>query len=64
MHGHYVNRFREGDRITVWSSGNEIAEGVFIRIQGRFLVWMDDGMNMNVTDLNTITITRGAAEVE
>lgn len=62
MFGHYVFGFREGDPITVWSSGNEIASGIFVRVQGRYLVWLDEDLNMNVTDLNTITIARGVAD--
>jgi hypothetical protein len=51
-----INGFKEGDAIAVFSSGQQIGTGVFIRIEGNFLIWVDATPNVTATNLSTITI--------
>ncbi|PGB56657.1 hypothetical protein [Bacillus toyonensis] len=50
---------REGDKIRVFSGGDQIdGIGVFIRIEDRFLIWVDAAANLNMTSLDAISIQR------
>ncbi|MGG0187108.1 hypothetical protein [Bacillus rhizoplanae] len=54
-----VNGLAEGDKIRVFSAGREIdGKGVFIRFEGNFVVWVDNNANINVTNLNSISIRK------
>ncbi|TXR99343.1 hypothetical protein DN390_13725 [Bacillus sp. SH7-1] len=54
-----LNALREGDKIRVFSGGDQIdGIGVFIRIEDRFLIWVDAAANLNTTSLDTISIQR------
>ncbi|MGG0187109.1 hypothetical protein [Bacillus rhizoplanae] len=54
-----VNGLVEGDKIRVFSAGREIdGQGVFLRFEGNFLVWVDNHANINVTNLNSISIRK------
>lgn len=54
-----LNGLVEGDKIRVFSAGREIdGQGVFLRFEGNFLVWVDNHANINVTNLNTISIRK------
>ncbi|MGG2067026.1 MULTISPECIES: hypothetical protein [unclassified Bacillus (in: firmicutes)] len=54
-----LNGLTEGDKIRVFSAGREIdGRGVFIRFEGNFLIWVDNRANINVTSLDTISISR------
>ncbi|HDR7964557.1 TPA: hypothetical protein QCY53_005971 [Bacillus wiedmannii] len=54
-----LNGLREGDRIEVFSGGDQInGTGVFIRIEDGFLIWVDDAANINVTSLDVISVRR------
>jgi hypothetical protein len=54
-----LNGLAEGDKIRVFSAGREIdGEGVFLRFEGNFLIWVDNHANINVTSLNTISISK------
>jgi hypothetical protein len=54
-----LNALREGDKIRVFSGGDQIdGIGVFIRIEDRFLIWVDLCANLNTTSLDAISIQR------
>ncbi|WP_440604515.1 hypothetical protein [Bacillus sp. GB_SG_008] len=54
-----LNGLVEGDKIRVFSAGREIdGQGVFLRFEGNFLVWVDNHANINVTSLDTISISK------
>ncbi|HDR7660273.1 hypothetical protein [Bacillus wiedmannii] len=54
-----LNALREGDKIRVFSDGDQIdGIGVFIRIEDRFLIWVDAAANLNMTSLDAISIQR------
>ncbi|MGG0762398.1 hypothetical protein [Bacillus paramycoides] len=54
-----LNGLREGDRINVFSGGDQIdGTGVFIRIEDGFLIWVDAAANINVTSLDVISVRR------
>ncbi|PEK50867.1 hypothetical protein COF80_26080 [Bacillus toyonensis] len=54
-----LNGLREGDKIRVFSGGDQIdGIGVFIRIEDRFLIWVDAAANLNMTSLDAISIQR------
>ncbi|MBE5108574.1 hypothetical protein IGI01_26020 [Bacillus thuringiensis] len=54
-----LNGIREGDRINVFSGGDQIdGTGVFIRIEDGFLIWVDAAANINVTSLDVISVRR------
>lgn len=54
-----LDGIREGDKIMVFSGGGQIdGVGVFLRIEGRFLIWVDAAANINVTSLDVINVTR------
>ncbi|MGE1125681.1 hypothetical protein [Bacillus wiedmannii] len=54
-----LNALREGDKIRVFSGGDQIdGIGVFIRIEDRFLIWVDAAANLNTTSLDAISIQR------
>jgi hypothetical protein len=53
------NGLRRGDRIQIFSSGNQIdGNGTFIRVQDGFLIWTDSSDNINTTSLDAISISR------
>ncbi|CAI8946380.1 Alkaline phosphatase [Priestia megaterium] len=53
------NGLRRGDRIQVFSSGNQIdGNGTFIGVQDGFLIWADSSDNINTTSLDAISISR------
>ncbi|MDP1383264.1 hypothetical protein Q8G31_26450 [Priestia megaterium] len=53
------NGLRRGDRIQVFSSGNQMdGNGTFIGVQDRFLIWTDSSDNINTTSLDAISISR------
>jgi len=53
------NGLRKGDRIQIFSSGNQIdGNGTFIRVQDGFLIWTDSSDNINMTSLDAISISR------
>jgi len=53
------NGLRRGDRIQVFSLGNQIdGNGTFIGIQDGFLFWTDNSENINITSLDAISISR------
>ncbi|MEI4803476.1 hypothetical protein ACIGHG_12520 [Bacillus sp. NPDC077411] len=54
-----LNGLVEGDKIRVFSAGREIdGQGVFIRVENNFLVWVDNFANINVTSLDTISVRK------
>ena len=54
-----LNGLVEGNKIRVFSAGREIdGQGVFLRFEGNFLVWVDNHANINVTSLDTISISK------
>ncbi|SFJ77868.1 MULTISPECIES: hypothetical protein [unclassified Bacillus (in: firmicutes)] len=54
-----LNGLREGDRIRVFSAGREIdGQGVFIRVENNFLIWVDNHANINITSLDEISVSR------
>ncbi|EOP00896.1 hypothetical protein [Bacillus cereus] len=54
-----LDGIREGDRINVFSGGDQIdGTGVFIRIEDGFLIWVDAAANINVTSLDVISVRR------
>ncbi|MGG2067025.1 hypothetical protein [Bacillus sp. S14(2024)] len=54
-----LNGLTEGDKIRVFSAGREIdGQGVFLRFEGNFLVWVDNRANINVTNLSAINISK------
>ncbi|MED1115535.1 hypothetical protein [Bacillus paramycoides] len=54
-----LNGLREGDKINVFSGGDQIdGTGVFIRIEDGFLIWVDAAANINVTSLDVISVRR------
>ncbi|HDR7625083.1 hypothetical protein CN957_23635 [Bacillus cereus] len=54
-----LNGLREGDRINVFSGGDQIdGTGVFVRIEDGFLIWVDAAANINVTSLDVISVRR------
>ena len=54
-----LNGLREGDRINVFSGGDQIdGTGVFIRVEDGFLIWVDNAANINVTSLDVISVRR------
>ncbi|EOO11880.1 hypothetical protein IG9_05728 [Bacillus cereus HuA2-9] len=54
-----LNGFREGDKIRVFSGGDQIdGTGVFIRVEDGFLIWVDNNANFNVTRLDVISVQR------
>ncbi|PGM60090.1 hypothetical protein CN947_18805 [Bacillus cereus] len=54
-----LDGIREGDRINVFSAGDQIdGTGVFIRVEDGFLIWVDAGANINVTSLDVISVRR------
>ncbi|MGG0240702.1 hypothetical protein [Bacillus rhizoplanae] len=54
-----LNGLVEGDKIRVFSAGREIdGQGVFLRFEGNFLIWVDNHANINVTSLDTINISK------
>jgi hypothetical protein len=54
-----LNGLREGDKIRVFSGGDQIAGiGVFIRIEDGFLIWVDAAANLNMTSLDAISVQR------
>ncbi|MGA5663494.1 hypothetical protein ACPCZR_29145 [Bacillus bombysepticus] len=54
-----LNGIREGDRINVFSGGDQInGKGIFIRIEYGFLIWVDAAANINVTSLEVISVRR------
>ncbi|MED1108065.1 hypothetical protein [Bacillus paramycoides] len=54
-----LDGLREGDRINVFSAGDQInGTGVFIRVEDGFLIWVDAGANINVTSLDVISVRR------
>jgi hypothetical protein len=57
-HHNQINGLTEGDRINVYSAGTLLDAGVFVRVQGRFLIWVDANLNTRSTDLDTISITK------
>ncbi|MCE4092651.1 hypothetical protein [Priestia megaterium] len=53
------NGLRRGDRIQIFSFGNQIDEnGTFIHVQDGFLIWTDSSDNINTTSLDAISISR------
>lgn len=56
---YYCNyRFAEGDSISVFSGGQFIGRGSFLRIDGPTLIWFDRHGNMNLTDLRVSSIKK------
>ncbi|ABY46721.1 MULTISPECIES: hypothetical protein [Bacillus] len=56
-----LNGLREGDKINVFSGGDQIdGRGVFVRIEDGFLIWVDAAANINVTSLDVISVRRVA----
>ncbi|PGK37627.1 hypothetical protein [Bacillus thuringiensis] len=54
-----LDGLREGDRINVFSGGDQInGKGIFIRIEYGFLIWVDASTNINVTILDVISVRR------
>ncbi|WP_420042635.1 hypothetical protein [Bacillus cereus] len=54
-----LDGLREGDRINVFSGGDQIdGTGVFIRVEDGFLIWVDAAANINVTSLDVISVRR------
>ncbi|PFU78431.1 hypothetical protein COK91_26775 [Bacillus cereus] len=54
-----LNGLREGDKIRVFSGGDQIdGTGVFIRVEDGFLIWVDTAANFNVTSLDAISVQR------
>ncbi|EOO04830.1 hypothetical protein P4U03_24015 [Bacillus mycoides] len=54
-----LNGLREGDKIRIFSGGDQIdGIGVFIRIENRFLIWVDAAVNLNMTSLDAISVQR------
>ncbi|HFK1748881.1 hypothetical protein [Bacillus cereus] len=54
-----LDGLREGDRINVFSGGDQInGKGIFIRIEYGFLIWVDASTNINVTSLDVISVRR------
>ncbi|MFD0772188.1 hypothetical protein ACFQZ1_26150 [Bacillus sp. CGMCC 1.60114] len=54
-----MNGLTEGDKIRVFSAGREIdGQGVFLRIENNFLIWVDNHANINITSLDTISIRK------
>lgn len=54
-----LNALWEGDKIRVFSGGDQIdGIGVFIRIEDRFLIWVDAAVNLNMISLDAISIQR------
>ncbi|MFD6511342.1 MULTISPECIES: hypothetical protein [unclassified Bacillus (in: firmicutes)] len=59
-----LDGLREGDRINVFSGGDQIGgnqiggTGVFIRVEDGFLIWVDGAANINVTSLDVISVRR------
>lgn len=49
---------RQGDRIEVFSAGESLGTGTFVRIRNGFLVWVIDGGSMTSTSLDTISISK------
>lgn len=49
---------RQGDRIAVRSAGRRIGDGIFIRTQGRHIVWTDECNNSRVTDITAIDLAK------
>ncbi|QWG31218.1 hypothetical protein EXW58_27670 (plasmid) [Bacillus mycoides] len=55
----FVERIREGDKIQVFSGGDRIdGTGVFIKVEDRFLVWVNECANINITSLDIIIVCR------
>ncbi|MGG0263151.1 hypothetical protein [Bacillus mycoides] len=48
----------QGDRIRVFSAGQPLGVGSFIRMEGPLLVWVDRHANMNFTDLRVSSIRK------
>lgn len=48
----------QGDRIRVFSGGQLIGGGSYIRIEGSIIVWVDQFSNMNFTDLRVSSIRK------
>ncbi|PGS04986.1 hypothetical protein [Bacillus pseudomycoides] len=54
-----LDHIREGDKIQMFSGSNRIdGTGVFIKVEDRFLVWVDECANINVTSLDVISVCR------
>ena len=54
-----LNGLVEGDRIRVFSAGREIdGQGVFLRVENNFLIWVDNHANINITSLDEISVSR------
>ncbi|MFJ8415715.1 MULTISPECIES: hypothetical protein [Bacillus cereus group] len=54
-----LDGIREGDRINVFSGGDQIdGTGVFLRVEDGFLIWVDNNANLNVTSLDVISVRR------
>jgi len=54
-----LDGFREGDRIRVFSAGNQInGTGTFIRVRDGFLTWVDSSGNVTTTSLDVISVSK------
>ncbi|PEB52168.1 hypothetical protein CON65_12810 [Bacillus pseudomycoides] len=54
-----LDGLREGDKIRVFSGGDQIdGVGVFIRVEDGFLIWVDHHADINITSLNVISVQR------
>ncbi|PEL93993.1 hypothetical protein CN602_29420 [Bacillus cereus] len=51
----------EGDKIRLFSGGNLLGTGAFIRVEGNIIIWMDRNANMNFTDLRVSSIQKVTA---
>ncbi|HEF1879950.1 hypothetical protein [Bacillus thuringiensis] len=53
FHGIY-----EGDYIKVFSSGNFMGMGTFLRVEGHIIIWIDKRGNINLTDISGVSVRK------
>lgn len=49
---------QEGDSIKVFSSGQFMGVGIFLRVEDYRIIWMDRSGNLNITDLTLSNIKK------
>ncbi|PGW49203.1 hypothetical protein [Bacillus thuringiensis] len=57
------SNMREGDLIKVFSNGNFMGKGSFLKITNNRIFWVDKRGNMNITDLTLSNIKKITANI-
>ncbi|MBG0971321.1 hypothetical protein [Bacillus sp. SRB3LM] len=57
------SNIHEGDLIKVFSNGNFMGVGTFLKFENNLIFWLDKRGNMNITDLTLSNIKKITAKI-